>query len=85
MPQDTSLDQVSVLIKNCFGENDSTFCSHVLDEKRAEKLLSTARENGITLKEIIIAASTYLKSKGVNEEKLEIELRKVKSFFILSE
>ena len=81
MSRETVLEELPILIKHCFGENDSTFCSHVLDEKRASELLFTASTNDITLDEIIVASSSYLKTRGVLEEKIENELKKVEKYF----
>ena len=73
-------DDWKKLLHGGFAFMTAPFAVHPRDEERARQFYSVAREQGVTLDEILSEARRYLEERGCKQDYIDKELGRVKRF-----
>lgn len=68
-------------ISGCFSESSLAFAGHRLDEDRAFDLLKLLRDEGVGLRQVIVAFRNYLEEKGAGQDHIDRQIKKVEEAF----
>lgn len=61
-------------LHGCFGRRDRIFAGHPLDQQRAQEMLITAIQEGVTKKEMQDAIRDFLSAAGCDKEHIEKQI-----------